>query len=207
MAALQQPDPLQGPIPTKTGIASNLFRPFGTVRCQGAPSFRTQLARDLACLLDVDDDVAAWSCLPAVLARDDQSHVPDFLVRRGARHELVDAGSGPGYGWLSHEAEERGCAYVVVDSAVVREGFRLANARDLLRYARWECPLGDRIRLLAGLEENGTLGVAECLGAFRETRPITGLAALALRRFVSIDIDSAPIGPNTSVRLWTAWGS
>jgi hypothetical protein len=204
MAALQQPDPLQGPIPPKSSVTPSLFRPFGTVRCQGAPAFRTQLARDLACLLDVDDDVATWSCLPAVLVRNGESHVPDFLVRRGAGHELVDAGNGPGYGWLSQEAEERGCAYVVVASAHVREGFRLANARDLLRYARWECPLGDRIRLLAGLEENGTLTVAECLGAFRETRPIAGLAALALRRFVSIDIEIAPIGPSTSVRLWTA---
>jgi hypothetical protein len=204
VAALQRPGPHQGPTLPKITVASNLFRPLGTVRCQGAPTFRTQLARDLACLLDVDDDVATWSCLPAELARGDESHVPDFLVRRGGRHELVDAGIGPGFGWLSQEAEERGCAYVVVPSAVVREGFRLANARDLLRYARWECPLGDRIRLLAGLEENGSLTVAESLAAFSETRPIAGLAALALGRFVSIDIDSAPIGPNTSVRLWKA---
>ncbi len=55
------------------------------------------------------------------------------------------------------------------------------------------------MRLLAGLEENDSLTVAECLGAFCETRAIAGLAALALRRFVSIDIDSAPIGPSTSV--------
>ncbi|RST85489.1 hypothetical protein EJC49_15485 [Aquibium carbonis] len=190
----------------KPGAApkASAFRPFPTVRCQGAPSFRTQLARDFACLLDVDDEVSAWSCLPAELARDDESHVPDFLVRRGGRHELVDTGNGPGFRWLSQEAEERGCAYVVVPSAVIREGFRLANARDLLRYARWECPLGDRIRLLAGLEENGSLTVSESLAAFRETRPIAGLAALALSRFVSIDLDSAPIGPNTSVRPWTA---
>ena len=195
----RQAPPEPGATP-KAGV----FRPYATVRCQGAPPFRTQLARDFACLLDVDDEVSAWSCLPAELASGDESHVPDFLVRRGERHELVDAGTGPGFAWLSHRAEERGCSYVIVSSATVREGFRLANARDLLRYARWECPLGDRIRLLAGLEENGSLTVAESLAAFRETRPIAGLAALALRRFVSIDIDSAPIGPSTSVRLWTA---
>lgn len=180
------------------------FRPFGTVRCQGTPSFRTQLARDLGCLLDMDDGVDAWSCLPAELFHGDERHVPDFLVRRGDRHELVDAGRGPGYCWLEAAAQDRGCAHVLQPSALIREGFRLANARDLLRYARWDCPLGDRVRLLAGLEENGPLTVTECLGAFRETRPIAGLAALALRRFVSIDIDSAPIGPSTSVRLWTA---
>lgn len=179
-------------------------RPFGTVRCQGTPSFRSQLARDLGCLLDMDDGVDAWSCLSAELSHGDERHVPDFLVRRGDVHELVDAGRGPGYLWLEEAAQDRGCAYVLQPPALIQDGFRLSNAKDLLRYARWDCPLGDRVRLMAGLEENGSLTVAECLAAFRETRPIAGLAALALRRFVSIDIDSAPIGPSTSVRLWTA---
>jgi len=35
------------------------FLPKATVRCPADPVFRTQLARDLACLLDVDDNVAA----------------------------------------------------------------------------------------------------------------------------------------------------
>ncbi len=204
MAALsQQQNPSQPLTPRATSKAS-YFRPLGTVRCQGAPSFRTQLARDLACLLDVDDEVSAWSCMPAELSCDGEVHVPDLLVRRGDRHALLDAGQGTDLRWVEEAAATRGCTYEVWPPARIREGFRLANAKDLLRYARWECPLGDRVRLLAGLEENGSLTVAECLGAFTETRPIAGLAALALRRFVSIDIDSAPIGPGTTVRLWTA---
>lgn len=204
MAALSKQQNLSQPHSPQAMSKASLFRPLGAVRCQGAPSYRTQLARDLACLLDVDDEVSAWSCLPAQLGYDGEIHVPDLLVRRGDRHTLMDAGRGTGLLWIEEAAEARGCTYEVWSAARIREGFRLTNAKDLLRYARWECPLGDRVRLLAGLEENGSLTVAECLGAFRETRPIAGLAALALRRFVSIDIDSAPIGPGTTVRLWTA---
>lgn len=36
-----------------------IFYPLGTVRCDGPVLFRDQLARDIACLLDVDDD-ALW---------------------------------------------------------------------------------------------------------------------------------------------------
>ncbi|WP_210388408.1 hypothetical protein [Mesorhizobium caraganae] len=71
---------------------------------------------------------------------------------------------------------------------------------DLLRYARWHCPLGDRVRLLAALDEHGSLTVAECLAAFHETVPIAGLSSLVLRRFVEIDLDEARIGPETAVR-------
>lgn len=205
MAALSQhQDPRRAHPGTGLLGKASLFRPLGTVRCKGAPSFRTQLARDLACLLDVDDEVSGWSCLPAGLICDGEVHVPDLLVRRGDRHEFLDAGQGTGLASIENAAAARGCTYDFWPAARIREGFRLQNAKDLLRYARWECPLGDRVRLLAGLEENGSLTVAECLSAFRETRPIAGLATLALLRFVSIDIDSAPIGPSTSVRPWRA---
>jgi hypothetical protein len=167
------------------------------VRCVGTPVFRTQLARDLACLLDLDDDVDAWSCLPEVGQGGD---APDFLVRRGDRHAVVDA--GPGSLSLKAAAEGGDYAYEAWPAERIRNGFRLRNARDLLRYAGWLCPLEDRIRLLAGLDEAGSLTVAECLAAFSETRPMPGLAALVLQRFVSVDLDAAPIGPETAVRRW-----
>jgi hypothetical protein len=35
------------------------YYPLATIKCAGTPSFRSQDARDLACLLDVDPDVVA----------------------------------------------------------------------------------------------------------------------------------------------------
>jgi hypothetical protein len=50
------------------------------------------------------------------------------------------------------------------------------------------------------LDEQGSLSVSECLAAFRETVPIAGLSSLILHRFVDVDLDEAPIGPETAVR-------
>lgn len=183
-------------------VASSMFSPRGTVRCVGKAAFRTQLARDLGCLLDLDDEVEAWSCLPAALGHGEAVHIPDFLAQRGGRHALVDVGVDSGRPSFKAEAEGHGYAYETWSAERIRDGFRLRNAKDLLRYANWECPLGDRIRLLAGLDEAGSLTVAECLSAFGETRPMAGLAALILHRFVSIDLDAAPIGPESAVRRW-----
>jgi hypothetical protein len=77
---------------------------------------------------------------------------------------------------------------------------RVKNAKDLLRYAKFEAALSDRIRLLAALDEHGSLSVAECLNAFQETKPIAGLASLVLHRFIMMDLDDALIGPETQVR-------
>ncbi|RST84690.1 hypothetical protein EJC49_19535 [Aquibium carbonis] len=173
------------------------------VRCKGEPAFRSQLARDAGCLLDLDDDVDAWSCLPLALGGDEYQHLPDFHVRRGDRHTLLDVGPAPPPDWAAREASERGYDYHHWTSLEVRRGHRLGNAKDLLRYARWRCALGDRIRLLAGLEESGTLTVAECLPAFRETLPIAGLASLVLHRFLAVELDEAPIGPSTIVRQFS----
>ena len=82
---------------------------------------------------------------------------------------------------------------------------RLDNARELLRYARWRPTLGDRVRLLAFLDQEGSLCLADCMTAIRAGRdPIGTIAALALRRFVEIELDEAPIGPETRVSRFRA---
>jgi len=79
---------------------------------------------------------------------------------------------------------------------------RLRNARDLLRYARYEASLDDRVRLLAALDENGSLAVVETLSVFRSVPPIAGLASLILARIITIDLDDALIGPESIVRRY-----
>lgn len=186
------------------GDASRLsFHPRGTVRCVGAPLFRNQLARDLGCLLDVDAEIISWSCIPLVLRDHDDTHVPDFVIERAGGLSILDtalSASDCPAAWIEAAALRLGHSYDAVPCDQIRGGFRLLNARDLLRYARWNCPLGDRVRLLAALDENGSMTVAECMPAFRESPPIAGLSSLILHRFVEIDLDDARIGPETQVR-------
>lgn len=185
--------------------ASACFLPSGTVRCTGKPSFRSQLARDFACLLDLDRDVSVWSCFPFELQSSGSAHVPDFAVERHDGRYVVDVQSGQSArpSWIPTISAEAGYRYLAVTADVLPE-FRLQNARDLLRYAKWTCPLGDRIRILGALDEHGSLTLAECLSVFQETRPIAGLASLILHRHLEIELDDALIGPETQVRRFVA---
>ena len=185
------------------------FRPFGTVRCSNPSYFRNQLARDLGCLLDVDDDVAGWCCRPFGLdlaLRDIEwkGPPPDFMAtysngREVYLHVTEDSGDPA----VTEAAACRQLRHRFVAGAEIRSaGHRLRNAKDLLRYANYQTPLGDRIRLLAALEQEGSATVAECLSVFREVAPVAGLSSLILNRFVAVDLDAGLLSPHTVVRVF-----
>lgn len=174
--------------------------PLSTVRCVGPVLFRDQLARDIACLLDVDDDVLSWSCQSHALSNGKQVYRPDFLVRHAGRTFLVDGFRGEALpDWVHASSAKDGLIFEVIDRSAL-PSVRLKNAKDLLRYARHDAALSDRIRLLATLDEYSSLTVSEALMIFRETKPVAGLASLFLQRFIAMDLDDRLIGPETIVR-------
>jgi hypothetical protein len=128
-------------------------------------------------------------------------HKPDFLVTyvSGARW-LLDACDTDGDPDVTDAAASRGLNHRYVGREEREAGYRLRNARDLLRYGNFRCPLGDRIRVMAALDEVGSFTVAEGLGLFREGSPMAGLASLVLQRFLFIELDDALISPDTIVR-------
>ena len=185
-------------------VSTLSFHPRSTVRCDGKPLFRHQTARDFGCLLDVDPTVVTWTCLPLILHHAQGTHVPDFAVTRMSGTTLVDvlmpnrATSPPSL--LAEAALASSYRYETVPEADLHHGFRLDNARDLLRYANYHVSLGDRVRLLTLLEEQGPMPLAACMPVIRDGRdPIGMIAAMALRRFVEMDLDEARIGPETRV--------
>lgn len=181
--------------------AQKSFSPFTTIRCSLPAVFLTQAARDIACLLDVDDEVVAWSCLPRQFETGEGPWVPDLLADYvDGRSVFLDAQRSDDDAWVTEAIACQGEYHRFVTRDEVNTGFRLQNAKDLLRYGDRRTPLNDRVRLLASLDEAGSLTVADCLNLFREVLPMTGLAWLTLHRFVSIDLDAGPIGPETVVR-------
>ncbi|CAM5391338.1 hypothetical protein AFEL58S_01882 [Afipia felis] len=183
------------------------FTPRGTVRCIGLPMFRTQLARDVGCLLDLDPSVVSWTCLPRVLSRRNQQHVPDFAVTRATGSALLDVISASAKSilprWVHDAAQRLGYGYETRDEAALRGDVRLENARDLLQYAGYRVSLGDRLRVLTLLEEHGSMPLSACLQVIRHGHDaIAVIAALVLRRFIEIDLDEARIGPDTRVSLF-----
>jgi hypothetical protein len=183
--------------------STKLYYPRGTVRCSADPMFRTRFARDLGCLLDVDPDVVAWLCLPTEFQTAFGPHVPDFLVHyEGGVRIYMDAVEEAVPPEIEEGAAISGLRYRAVSRREVEEGFRLANARDMLRYARCRTPLNDRLRMLSALEEAGSLTIADCFQVFRETQPLTGISWMYLHRLISMEIDEAMIGPDTVVRRY-----
>ncbi|CAN7393873.1 hypothetical protein LJR098_003360 [Rhizobium sp. LjRoot98] len=180
-------------------VPTHIFYPLHTVRCSGPGIFRSQLSRDIACILDVDEAVVSWSCLAVVLTHEDQIYRPDFLVERADGLVLVDGRDAEDKpSWVGQNAQDAGYRYETMEPSAL-SAIRLKNAKDLLRYARYEVPLSDRVRLLAALDEHGTLSVADALAAFAETKPIAGIASLFLQRLISMDLDEGLIGPETII--------
>lgn len=179
----------------------NVFFPRATVRCAGTPAFRSQLARDLACLLDVDDRVAAWSCLSFGVYVEDSIHVFDFMVDHidGTR-EFLDSVEFAGDPAVTETMACMRRRHRFLSSLEIRSGYRLQNAKDILRFAGYRTPLNDRVRFLAALDEAGSMTVAEAFHVFREVQPLTGIAWMTLQRFILMDLDNGLIGPDTVVR-------
>lgn len=178
------------------------FYPTATMRCDGGRVFRSQAARDLGCLLDIEPSVIRWRCMPTPL--DGVDHAPDFEVEYDdGRTALVDGHDRElpsDLAALEQAARLRAAGYRQMTREEVYGGFRLKNAKDLLRYGNYAVPLGDRIRLLGALDENGSMPIVQCLNAFQEVKPVAGLAGLILNRYVEVDLDDAPLGPETAVR-------
>ncbi len=188
-------------IPHKVTL-SPIYTPMATIKCDGRAQFRSQQARDFACLLDLDPDVARWSTAPPLLRNGDDEYKVDFVVLTEGGSFLIDVGQEEPMPpiWLSAEIESMGHRYRSVAMIDFADSVRLRNAKDLLRYGFYRPPLGDRIRLLAGLEEMGSLTIAECLSAIQEGRPMPTLASLILQGFLEVDLDADLLSPESQVR-------
>lgn len=191
------------PVEDLSGLRT--FYPLATIRCEGARVYRSQAARDLGCLLDVDACIKTWSCMPGQLG--DTGHAVDFeAVYDDGRVVLLDAHDRDnlvGSEVLESVACASGTLYRRISREDVYAGFRLRNTKDLLRYGNYVVPLSDRLRLLGALDENGSLPISDCLNAFQEIKPVAGLASLILHRYLDVDLDTAPLGPETAVRRIT----
>jgi hypothetical protein len=188
----------------RASASQQSYFPTATVKCEGPRMFRSQAARDVACLLDVNPQVSSWICMPAALTVGKGIHVPDFVVfaesGKGTYVDAYDRTEALPVDLVERAAEAAGYLYRIFDRQDVCDGFRLRNAKDLLRYGGHTTPLGDRVRVLSALDDQGSLTFAECLSMFREGNPVAVLASLILWDFLEVELDEALIGPETVVR-------
>ncbi|MFC5755690.1 hypothetical protein [Rhizobium sp. GCM10022189] len=157
-------------------------------------------------MLDLDPQVISWRCVtqPVIndsTARKPRHHFVDFLVETEQEALLVEVWRGQPdvITWLPGVVARKGYRYQAISMREV-DPVRLQNARDLVRYADREATLGDRIRILTGLDEMGSLSLAECLSAVREGNAMGSVASMILRGLLEVDLDEKLLGPDTIVR-------
>lgn len=178
--------------------------PAATLKAIGRPVFRSQEARDYACLLDLDPDVVSWQSFTHPLTDIGECqghHYVDLEVRTVTQSVMVEVSTRDTEppGWLRSTLAECGYQYQMVRFSELNP-IRVSNSRDLIRYAKREATLGDRLRVLSALDEMGTLTLAECLTAVREGRAMETIASLILRGHVEVDLDEILLAPDTVVR-------
>lgn len=179
--------------------------PLPTLKCLGTPLFRSRQARDLACILDINPDVATWTAPGPTLKVGSWVHTPDFrVIDHDGGVRFLDAADRVLAVDIEHikqaVGEQRASYRLLAVDEVYDNGFRLRNARDLLKYANVTVSLADRLRLLAFLDQEGSLTMSDCLSAIRNTEPVAAIASLILQRFIDVELDDALIGPETMVR-------
>lgn len=188
---------------TDASSQPQVFYPLHTVYCSGFPKFRSQLARDVACLLDVDETVEGWSCQTMCFSNGTDVHVPDFIVERddGQTYVVDIAGQLPIPSWIARVAEREGVRYQLWTEQDI-PSIRLRNARDLLRYARFETSLADRLAVLIALKEAGSLRLSDLISMASGTKAVPIISAMILSRQLTIDLDEELIGPDSVIRAW-----
>lgn len=181
------------------------YFPFIALKCIGPALYRSRGARDYACLLDLDPSVTSWQCATFLLGDNssDRKFTIDFIVETTDDRAIVEIWERPPEDarWVTDAARRYGYRYQAVWMPELRKQPRLQNAKDLIRYAGYDAPLGDRIRLLAALDELGSLTLAECLAAIRDGRPMQTIAAMILQGHVEVDLDTSLLGPDSVIRL------
>lgn len=182
----------------RLNAATRTFPPSQVLKCRGEAIFRSQRARNLACLFDLDPNVHAWACLPVLLRFGDGYHIPDFAVHRSDGDYLVDTTSPPD--WAIAAAETDGWLYDCVSYKQDDKAEGIANAVDLLPYALTSTvSLADRLRLLTALDEDGPLPLKYCIQLVRGTAdPMSAIAALYFSGEISFDLTER-ISPETRV--------
>ncbi|CDZ67997.1 Hypothetical protein NGAL_HAMBI2605_62800 [Neorhizobium galegae bv. orientalis] len=175
-----------------------------TLKSRGAPSFRSRVARDLGCILDLDPQVENWATRPDPLVIGDELHVADveahYLDGTACLIDAPDRVTPVSTDRLKSAAEPRGLRYRLAERREIYSGFRLRNARDLLRYANYSPSLADRLRLLGTLGDQGSLPMADCLRVITGRDPVAVLASMILQGFVDVELDDALLGPETMMR-------
>ena len=109
------------------------FYPSATIRCYGPAVFRNQFARDVACLLDIDDAIDEWRCQPLPFSDGQEFYRPDFVANVKNRIIVINAMTNGTPSWIERAVRADGHQYEAVHRPELPL-IRLKNAKDLRKH-------------------------------------------------------------------------
>jgi hypothetical protein len=129
-----------------------------------------------------------------VLHRDDGS----FMLRiEGHRPVQNDDEEGA----LRLALQRRAISILDLTAADIRVEPRLTNAREVWNHRDFHVALGDRIRILQALDDEGPQSIKALQQiAYTSADLASALCSLACADLIEIEIDAMPVGPGTIVR-------
>jgi hypothetical protein len=122
-----------------------------------------------------------------------------MVQREGGVYAIDIVGPVPLPEWIEAAVKAEGFGYSVWSADDLPQ-VRVQNARDLLRYARYEVSLVDRLLLLTALKEHGSMRLSEAITMAPGMRAIPVIAAMILRGQIETDLDEELIGPDSVIR-------
>lgn len=107
-----------------------------------------------------------------------------------------------GYGLFLVVAEELGLELLHRSRSDIRREPLFANCALVWSHVNHRVPIGDRIRIMQMLAEEGPLRIGDIVrnGTYRAD-PSAALMALACHDVVELDLDEAALGPDTQARI------
>lgn len=112
-------------------------------RCVGRFIARDQLVRDVACLLEFEDEVSSWNCRSLQLRHGFDIYYPDFVAERPSDILVIDVvGHRRPPPWVAEAVAREGFTYRTMSRGDI-DPIRLKNCKDLLQSAVGEVSLGD----------------------------------------------------------------
>jgi hypothetical protein len=176
--------------------------------------WESQIERDYIYLLEIDPDVVAYKEQPfrvkLELLGSPRSYVPDFLVVRKSRKQIVEV--KPAEKLTSEEnsllfpvmrqiAAEHRYEYMVVTDRMIRVQPRLNNIKLLFRYARTEIQPQHQVGIIKFVQEHRAPSIGEA-SEFLKSKGISPrvLYSLLFWNVLKIDLDR-PIGAGSCISL------
>lgn len=188
----------------RTAAKSIVVELFTGAKCAGGIPFSSPLMREALLQASLDREVTRIEYVTSaqlphavgavVIHRDGKRFALD--IRRGGEDIAAEGAE------FETVVREHRLELLPITETELRREPRFGNSKLAWLYARHPVNIDDRMRILQMLADEGPLTLGEIVRDSRFHRePSSAVMALACSDLIELDLDSHPLGPETTVRI------